>query len=64
MSDTFDWSTSDDVIIRSYGNIAVYLNDVDDIVIRQRDTLNEEQFVIIPRGELIKFLAKLQSFSG
>lgn len=46
----FDWGGSS-VVVRSYGDIAVYINPHGDIVLRQNDTFDpDDQLVIVPVG--------------
>lgn len=55
MSDKFDWAGSN-VVARSYGDIAVYINPYGDIVVRQNDPFDtDDQLVIVPlsNAELI-----------
>jgi hypothetical protein len=49
MSCAFDWSTAE-IVVRSYGDVAVYINPHGDIVLRQRRDIydDEDPFVVIP----------------
>lgn len=45
---TFDWGGSS-VVVRSYGDVAVYINPHGDIVLRQNDPFDtDDQLVIVP----------------
>ena len=45
----FNWSDDTDIVVRSYGSIAVYQNPSGDIVIRQEDCYqrDEDSMVIV-----------------
>ena len=50
MSDRFDWHRDNpDVLFRSYGDVAMYLNPYGDVVVRQNDPFDtDDSIVIIP----------------
>src|SRR5260370_34388465 len=50
MSADFNWSDSENVVLRAYGSLAVHENPFGDVVIRQeRDALeDEDHFVVVP----------------
>ena len=50
MSEDFNWSDADNsVVVRSYGDLAVYTNPHGDIVIRQQRYPDDDQVVIVPK---------------
>lgn len=59
----FDWNDKDSVIIRAVGAVAVYLNQNDDVVIRQQQDWNsdEDSLVIVPRAQLRPLIEALQA---
>lgn len=52
MSCDFDWSTAE-IVVRSYGDLAVYVNPHGSVVLRQRRDMydDEDSFVVIPLAE-------------
>jgi hypothetical protein len=58
--DDFDWNNDPAVILQDQAATAVYFNRHHGLVIRQRDTLGSEGFVIIERGNIKLFLAGLR----
>ncbi len=63
MSDTFEWHGDDatDIVIRHQRAVAIYRNDSDDLVIRQRaDYPNEDQFIILTVENIPALIAALQ----
>jgi len=56
----YDWS-DEDLVIRAQGETAVYKNEHDGTVIRQRDPFSgDEQFVVISPGNLAQLIRRLQ----
>ncbi|OWY35280.1 hypothetical protein [Herbaspirillum aquaticum] len=49
MSDKFDWNDKDAVVVQRVDAIAVYQNEKGDIVIRQQDSMGEDDhYIVIP----------------
>ena len=52
-SETFDWSSDEDIVIRQQREIAIYVNPHRQVVIRERGDLYDEDTVIIISAEHI-----------
>lgn len=62
MSKQFDWSDKESVVVQAVSAIAVYRNIDEDFVIRQQDTLGEEDSVIvIPQDRVMDILHAFQA---
>lgn len=62
MTEDFDWDGGD-VLLRSYGDVAVFVNGHGDISIGQRAEFGPyatDQIVCIPRHQLAVLIARLQ----
>jgi hypothetical protein len=65
----FDWQEAQDqgaVVQQSVEQVAVYTNLHDDVVVRQQQMWDEERdtYIVIARGNLPAFIAKLQELAG
>lgn len=61
MANDFDWNDTNTHVLRSYGDIAIYANDKGDIVLRQANTLGEEDsVVIVPRQQSAWVIAVIE----
>jgi hypothetical protein len=47
--DDFKWTDDDSVIIRGYGDLAVYFNPRGDIVLRQQNMMDDDSIVVFAR---------------
>jgi hypothetical protein len=62
VSDDFDWSKDDSVVVKSVRGLAVYRNSEGDVVIRQeRGAYDEDDpFVVVPVIEVAGLIKKLE----
>lgn len=60
MSDEFKWG-EDDTVIHSVSAVAVYRNARGDAVIRQENSMDEDEMVIVPVAYLDVIIAALRA---
>jgi hypothetical protein len=67
-SPEFDWNPSNDVdhsiVVRHQPAIAVYLNPHDEVVIRQQDDYDHDQFVYITKDNVLKVVERVLAIAG
>ena len=60
MADDFNWNNDEAVVIAPVDAVAVYTNAKDGIVIRQNGGMDEDNFVVIPRGSVEALITGLR----
>lgn len=62
MSNDFDWSKNDSVVVPTMEGVAVYTDQDGDIVVRQQNIMGDEDaVVIISRGSAAKIAKAIQA---